>query len=150
MYSVLPPRIDNRVLCLVCNLLPNLQYTQNYVWCIECEVCVSCYRFSVSTDQCAMFNYSFHAKQTLFKPLTGIIQLTGPFCLQRYFLLANFLQLFIIMRINPYPTAFPYGNGVVLHFYQQQDSSTTKTVHKVINKGLKTYVYSLHTGENFH
>ena len=44
------------------------------------------------------------------------------------------------MRINPYPTAFPYGNGMVLHFYQQQESSTTKTVHKVINKGLKTYV----------
>jgi len=52
--------------------------------------------------------------------------------------------------INPYPTAFPYGNGMVLHFYQQQESSTTQTVHKVINKGLKTYVYSLHTGENFH
>ena len=42
--------------------------------------------------------------------------------------------------INPYPTAFPYGNGMVLHFYEQQESSTTKTVHKVINKGLKTYV----------
>ena len=42
--------------------------------------------------------------------------------------------------INPYPTAFPYGNGMVVHFYQQQESSTTKTVHKVINKGLKTYV----------
>ena len=41
---------------------------------------------------------------------------------------------------NPYPTAFPYGNGMVLHFYQQQESSTTKTVHKVIKKGLKTYV----------
>ena len=41
--------------------------------------------------------------------------------------------------INPYPTAFPYGNGMVLHFYQQE-SSTTKTVHKVINKGLKAYV----------
>ena len=41
---------------------------------------------------------------------------------------------------NPYPTAFPYGNGMVLHFYQQQESSTTKTVHKVLNKGLKTYV----------
>jgi len=40
---------------------------------------------------------------------------------------------------NPYPTAFPYGNGMVLHFYQQQESSTTKTVHKLINKGLKTY-----------
>ena len=43
-------------------------------------------------------------------------------------------------RVNPYPTAFPYGNGMVLHFYQQQESSTTKTVHKVINKGLKAYV----------
>ena len=41
---------------------------------------------------------------------------------------------------NPYPTGFPYGNGMVLHFYQQQESSTTKTVHKVINKGLKAYV----------
>ena len=40
---------------------------------------------------------------------------------------------------NPYPTAFPYGNGMVLHFYQQQESSTTKTVHKVINKGLKAH-----------
>ena len=50
----------------------------------------------------------------------------------------------------PYPTAFPYGNGMVLHVYQQQESSTTKTVHKVINKGLKAYVYSPHTGENFH
>ena len=43
-------------------------------------------------------------------------------------------------QINPYPTALPYGNGMVLHFYQQQESSKTKTVHKVINKGLKTYV----------
>ena len=42
--------------------------------------------------------------------------------------------------INPYPTAFPYGNGIVLHFYQQQESSMTKTVHKFINKGLKAYV----------
>ena len=44
------------------------------------------------------------------------------------------------VHLNPYPTAFPYGNSMVLHFYQQQESSTTKTVHKVINKGLKTYV----------
>ena len=46
----------------------------------------------------------------------------------------------INININPYPTAFPYGNGTVLHFYQQQESSTTKTVNKVINKGLKAYV----------
>ena len=45
-----------------------------------------------------------------------------------------------LSKINPYPTAFPYVNGMVLHFYQQQESSTTKTVHKVINKGLKAYV----------
>ena len=50
------------------------------------------------------------------------------------------IQVFFYLTINPYPTAFPYGNGMVLHFYQQQESSTTKTVHKVINKGLKTYV----------
>ena len=44
------------------------------------------------------------------------------------------------LDVNPYPTAFPYGNGMVLHFYQQQESSTTKTVHRVINKRLKAYV----------
>ena len=49
-------------------------------------------------------------------------------------------RLVTMTEINPYPTAFPYGNGMVLHFYQQRESSTTKTVHKVINKGLKAYV----------
>ena len=44
------------------------------------------------------------------------------------------------VKFNPYPTVFPYGNSMVLHFYQQQGSSTNKTVHKVINKGLKAYV----------
>jgi len=34
-----------------------------------------------------------------------------------------------VHAINPYSTAFPYGNDMVLHFYQQQESSTTKTVH---------------------
>ena len=52
----------------------------------------------------------------------------------------DLVDLSVFMGINPYPTAFPYGNGMVLHFYQQQESSMTKTVHKVINKGLKTYV----------
>ena len=47
---------------------------------------------------------------------------------------------YINVVFNPYPTAFPYGNSMVLHFYQQQESSTTKIVHKVINRGLKTYV----------
>ena len=58
----------------------------------------------------------------------------------------NWKQEFVDSNLTPYsyiiayPTAFPYGNGMVLHFYQQQESSTTKTVHKVINKGLKAYV----------
>ena len=57
------------------------------------------------------------------------------------FRITRFLQfVHRLVFFNPYPTAFPYGNGMVLHFYQQQESSTTKTVHKVINKGLKTYV----------
>jgi len=50
------------------------------------------------------------------------------------------IHLIECLQFNPYPTAFPYGNGMALHFYQQQESSTTKTVHKVINRGLKTYV----------
>ena len=54
--------------------------------------------------------------------------------------MAHYGPVFNVVLFNPYPTAFPYGNGMVLHFYQQQESSTTKTVHKVINKGLKTYV----------
>ena len=52
----------------------------------------------------------------------------------------TYVRVWIVLDFNPYPTAFPYGNGMVLHFYQQQESSTTKTVHKVINKRLKTYV----------
>ena len=77
--------------------------------------------------------------------------------LSRIWVLITYCVPFIYLNVgthclwfNPYPTAFPYGNGMVLHFYQQQESSTTKTVDKFINKGLKTYVYSLHTGENFH
>ena len=50
------------------------------------------------------------------------------------------IHLKLFSNLNPYPTAFPYGNGMVLHFYQQQESSMTKTVHRVINKGLKAYV----------
>ena len=61
-------------------------------------------------------------------------------CLQPLEIIIGQADLILRILINPYPTAFPYGNGMVLHFYQQQESSTTKTVHKVINKGLKTYV----------
>ena len=52
----------------------------------------------------------------------------------------RYKSVVLAVSFNPYPTAFPYGNGMILHFYQQQESSTTKTVHKVINKRLKTYV----------
>ena len=40
-------------------------------------------------------------------------------------------------ELNPYPTAFPYGNGMVLHFYQQQESSTTKLYTKSLTRDLK-------------
>ena len=80
--------------------------------------------------------------QTLHRQLSH-----GKLC----FLSLNYMEFYTRKMHNiPYPTAFPYGNGMVLHFYQQQESSTTKIVHKVINKRLKTYVQSLHTGENFH
>ena len=62
------------------------------------------------------------------------------FHLVLFFIFTPFINFSHLLIINPYPTAFPYGNGMVLHFYQQQESSTTKTVHKVINKGLQTYV----------
>ena len=52
----------------------------------------------------------------------------------------NITGWWCVKCVNPYPMAFLYGNGMVLHFYKQQESSTTKTVHKVINKGLKAYV----------
>ena len=65
---------------------------------------------------------------------SGPVQACNGIALPFTDLVPHFFQL------NPYPTAFPYGNGMVLHFYQQQESSTTKTVHKVINKGLKAYV----------
>ena len=57
------------------------------------------------------------------------------------FSISTFVLIPYRLHFNPYPTAFPYGNGMVLHFYQQQESSTTKTVHKVINKGLKATIH---------
>ena len=75
----------------------------------------------------------FFGKDILFVKDHPIIVLSG-----RQFLIMH--SITNPHSINPYPTSFPYGNGMVLHFYQQQESSTTKTVHKVINKGLKTYV----------
>jgi hypothetical protein len=65
---------------------------------------------------------------------------TFLYCITISFVILPPIILRFPVDINPYPTAFPYGNGMVLHFYQQQESSMTKTVHKVINKGLQTYV----------
>ena len=76
-------------------------------------------------------NYSVAEEYTKVQPLKSLHFLPNVPFLQTHTYAGDF---------NPYPTAFPYGNGMVLHFYQQQESSTTKTVHKVINKGLKTYV----------
>ena len=67
-------------------------------------------------------------------------EIRGPQCWTKNKKRKRIKEVKGVHAINPYPTAFPYGNGMVLHFYQQQESSTTKTVHRVINKGLKTYV----------
>jgi len=54
----------------------------------------------------------------------------------------NKLDSFDQREGDKYPLSYgiPVRNGMVLHFYQQQESSTTKTEHKVINKGLKACV----------
>ena len=82
--------------------------------------------------ECHSNNLLYHTKIT---KIIIIFRRRGPYVCRRVGELRHG-----ILRINPYPTAFPYGNCMVLHFYQQQESSTTKTVHKVINKGLKAYV----------
>ena len=76
------------------------------------------------------------------RKLTGVLQDISDFRGKHKTLVIKLFRLNYLIngRINLYPTAFPFGNGMVLHFYQQQESSTTKTVHKVINKRLKTYV----------
>ena len=53
-------------------------------------------RAPVNVRECS--NCVGKAEEYLLKLQWGIVQLT----------------------IIPYPTAFPYGNGMVLHFYQQQ------------------------------
>ena len=83
--------------------------------------------------------YKYHGQSICFNSfsMSCVILYYQRICLHEWYTKNEWFFCFII---NPYPTAFPYGNGMVLHFYQQQESSTTKTVHKVINKGLKTYV----------
>ena len=80
------------------------------------------------------FNALFHPEEGLSTRLQ-VVSNTGTLDSPKTPKITSYLASF-----NPYPTAFPYGNGMVLNFYQKQESSTTKTVHKFINKGLKTYV----------
>ena len=80
--------------------------------------------------------YSWHASRSEAET-THLIMHKSDYATRKH---TDSHQHIVLTFINPYPTAFPYGNGMVLHFYQQQESSTTKIVHKVINKGLKTYV----------
>ena len=82
------------------------------------------------------FKIHFYISSHLRLGLTSGLFLSGFPTINIFFQILD-LNFSIII---PYPTAFPYGNGMVLHFYQQQESSTTKTVHKVINKWLKAYV----------
>ena len=93
--------------------------------------CQSLYRLSYSVLYITLIKYDVH---------TTIICRNESLCAigNLAFVLRSAQNAY--SDFNPYPTAFPYGNDMVLHFYQQQESSTTKTVHKVINKGLKTYV----------
>ena len=99
------------------------------------------------TVQCKMSKYHFQPGHslacfavtcmTLSKSARSFMCLEGMAVEQN---LNKIINLYCLLGSHiPYPTAFPYGNGMVLHFYQQQESSTTKTVHKVINKGLKAY-----------
>ena len=40
-------------------------------------------------------------------------------------LYSHYLNIhYVTSFINPYPTAFPYGNGMVLHFYQHNQNCT--------------------------
>ena len=103
------------------------------VWCVTAKI-ICLVRGPESQTANSTSADAFIHLETIAGPRKGYITGTGNvFPCPRQ-------ESIIEAEINPYPTAFPYGNGMVLHFYQQQESSTTKTVHKVINKGLKTYV----------
>ena len=108
-------------------------------------------RFSTSSNKYYHWTWFWAKRHTssIHSSYFCIFRIGFPIKIFTYFYFSFRLYLLLIIftvkqrmqsALNPYPTAFPYGNGMVLHFYQQQESSTTKTVHKVINKGLKTYV----------
>ena len=95
-------------------------------------------------SQCQASNQSpetWHSPPYVLTHTTWILDFHVPITLPNQSIYISYsLTPKFFAGINPYPTAFPYGNGRVLHFYHQQESSTTKAVHKVINKGLKAYV----------
>ena len=102
------------------------------VWYIFVYSCLCTNYYSGKVSHVCFFRVTFRMKSEAEFDETCLMQIFGT--------LDNMLGKGSTQHINPYPTAFPYGNGMVLHFYQQQESSTTKTVHKVINRGLETYV----------
>ena len=81
-----------------------------------------------------------HGQQNIKKRIVLCVDWVLPWHSQQILEFTVITEFTTCLNISPYPAAFPYGNGMVLHFYQQQESSTTKTGHRVINKGLKTYV----------
>ena len=100
-------------------------------------VCLASLSLCVCVSACVFFQYRFissnlHNGTMLPKCVYAFSYVKLAFCLwvRRIITATN---LWKEPSFNPYPTAFPYGNGMVLHFHQQQESSTTKTVHKVIN-----------------
>ena len=100
---------------------------------------------NVSSDCClncihSHINVSKKDKVTIMEDIHGLVKCPSECSSYTDYIHVYNHELPTGHHFNPYPTAFPYGNGMVLHFYQQQESSTTKTVHKVINKGLKTYI----------
>ena len=82
-----------------------------------------------------VYRYHFRGNHNVWSDILSLFVSLNTNQMQTYY-----LKYTSGRHINPYRTAFPYGNGMVLHFYQQQESSTTKTIHRVINKGLKAYV----------
>ena len=132
------------LLCMFCSVYSASLCCYMYCLCVNKCVLYYCHRVLTQlqlTNKSYIYIYIYHIS-TRSKSSTRRLD-NAVACISHvsdaYF--RNSLINIQTSNIIPYPTAFPYGNGMVLHFYQQQESSTTKTVHKVINKGLKTYVY---------
>ena len=111
---------------------------------VNCAELKSCLIRMINDGEVATLSAPIYAKY-LSNEFGHQCEMNSPCSLDENVICGSAVALFsngnpLVNQFNPYSTAFPYGNGMVLHFYQQQESSTTKTVHKVINKGLKAYV----------